>query len=110
MLIKYQRPICLGAIIAGKRPEACNGCTLQVEAVNVTENYSGNVVIPANTPDLLQELQDVYDVAQNTTDLRRRLACEMLLDMSDTIIAHLVNTRKTLTSCSTYRRTQPENT
>lgn len=107
MQIKAQRPVCLGRIIGGERAEACIGCPLQTQAVNVTDEFAQSGVVPVVSPDLLQELQKAYDILQDPTRRQHALAQQILKDISDTAIRHLMLARQSVTDCPQYRRTPP---
>lgn len=109
MVTKLERPVCLGTIINGEPPEACKACTLHQLAENVTAMYTTTDEGAEEAPDVVDQLGNIYKISQDPTDKRRTLAREALTNISNSIIAQMVEERKTLVECPNYRRSLPEN-
>ena len=105
--MKQQRSLCLGIIIGGERPEACIGCPLQPNAVNVTDEIDQQGVVSLNAPDLLQSLQTTHDIASDNYNRQQPLAQQIMGDVTNIAIAELTKSRKSVTDCPQYRRTSP---
>ena len=93
-----QRPVCLGKLIGGERPDECIGCSLLPVAESATAELAQGAPQIIG-PDILESLQGAYDIAQDTGNSQQGLA-QQIMDQAENIgIAHLIQARRSVTEC-----------
>ena len=95
-----QRPVCLGKLIGGERPDECSGCGCPLHSIAVdatAEMAQGAPQIIG--PDILESLQKAYDIAQDSGNSQQGLAKQIMDQAENTGIAHLVQARRSVTEC-----------